>query len=154
MDAVMLSESNLDKLVRFEKRARISEPEIFLHDFDEEKFKNETLQALKNPLFTSARCLMCVDADENVIGRIDYTLLSSFAFGGDLRVYVDWVYVLKECRHKGVARFLFEKMEEALIKLGINEYFLIAAENEEAQHFYSSLKNAKIEKQDVLTRNL
>jgi len=154
MDAVMLSELNLNKLIRFEKRARISEPDVFLNNFDEEKFKSETLLALRNPLFASARCLMCVDADEEVIGRIDFSLLSSFAFGGDLRVYVDWVYVLKECRHKGVARFLFERMEEALAKLNINEYFLIAAENEEAQRFYDSLKGAKIEKLDVLTRKL
>jgi len=153
MNVIMLSELNLDKLVQFEKKARISEPEIFLSDFDEVKFRAETLHALKNPLFASARCLMCANKDGDVIGRIDFSIVSSFAFGGDLRVYVDWVYVLKEYRHKGIAQFIFKKMEEILATLGINEYFLIAAENEDAQRFYKSMENAKLEKQDILTRS-
>lgn len=152
MDILALSEQNLDKLIQFEKRARISEPDIFVHEFDEVKFKSDTLNALKNPLFSSAQCLMCVDAGGDVVGRIDFSVLSSFAFGGDMRAYVDWVYVLKECRHRGIAQFLFEKMEEVLTGLGVCEYFLITAENEDAQRFYAGLRNAKIEGQAVLTK--
>lgn len=153
MDILMLTELNLDKLVQFEKRARASEPDIFIHEFDEVKFKNETLNAIKNPLFSSARCLMCADARGDVVGRIDFSILSSFAFGGELRAYVDWVYVLKECRHRGIAQFLFEKMESVLTELSISEYFLITAENEDAQRFYGNMQNTKIGKQDVLTKS-
>ena len=154
MYALELSKENLDMLVEFEKNARVTEPDIFLEGFNEEVFKDETLNAIDNPIFSSARCLMCVDDDKGVVGRIDFSILSSFAFGGDLRVYVDWIYVLKECRHKGVAQFLFKEMEGYLAKLGINEYFLLTAENDEAQRFYKSLTDARIEKKDVLTKNL
>ena len=152
MDVLTLSIENLDTLIDFEKKARVTESEIFLDNFDEKKFRDATLNALLNPYYSSARCLMCIDTNKNALGRLDFSILSSFAFGGDLRVYVDWVYVLKEYRHKGIAQFLFKKMEEYLTSLGINEYFLIAAENEEAQNFYRNLENAKIEKQDVITK--
>jgi len=153
MNATLLSPLNLDKLIDFEKKARISEAEIFLDDFDEGKFRDETLNALQNPHFASARCLMCVDETGSVLGRLDFSMLSSFAFGGDLRAYVDWVYVLKEHRHKGIAQFLFKKMEAYLTTQDTDEYFLLAAENDEAQRFYRSLENTSIEKQDVLTKN-
>ena len=154
MNIMMLSALNLDKLVEFEKKARISEAEIFLEDFDEAKFAHETLNALESPHFASARCLMCADENGNVLGRLDFSMLSSLAFGGDLRAYVDWVYVLKEHRHKGVAQFLFKKMEAYLTAHDTNEYFLIAAENDEAQNFYRSLESANIEKQNILTKKI
>ena len=152
MNVQMLSMENLDKLVEFEKNARLSEPDIFIGAFDSENFKNETLTSLKNLHFASAKCLMCADTDGNIIGRLDFTILSSFAFGGDLRSYVDWVYVLKNHRHKGVARFMFSHLEEYLKSLGINEYFLITAENQEAQSFYNGIKDAHIQNQAILTK--
>jgi len=149
----LLSLENLDKLVEFEKMARVSEPDTFLDELDSEKFRNETFTALQNLNYSSARCMLCLDdTDGNIIGRLDFSILSSFAFGGDLRAYIDWVYVLKDYRHKGVARFLFKHMEEHLTLLGINEYFLIAAENQEAQSFYHSINDSRIQKQDILTR--
>ena len=154
MDVIMLSAQNLEMLVDFEERARVSEPDIFIDEFDRDKLKSKTLESLKNPHFTSARCMMCVDEKGLVIGRLDFAMISSFAFGGDVRVYVDWVYVLKECRHRGVAQFLFEKMEGYLKENGINEYFLWMAENEEAQRFYRNFKGAVIERQDTLTKRL
>ena len=153
MHSVMLSIENIDVVVEFEKRARETEAEIFTFEFDEMVFRKETLNALGNPNFASTRCMMCADENGDIIGRVDFTLLPSFAFGGDIRAYVDWVYVLKAHRHKGVAQFLFNEMTEYLKKLGINDYFLIAAENEEAQSFYRSLGNASIEKQDILSVN-
>jgi len=148
----LLSVENFDKLAEFEKCARLSEPDVFLEELNCEKFKHETLAALQNPNYSLARCMLCAEGIEgNVIGRLDFSILSSFAFGGDMRAYIDWVYVLKEHRHKGVARFLFSHMEEYLTSIGINEYFLIAAENQEAQQFYRSIKDAHMQKQDILT---
>ena len=152
MNIQMLSMENLDKLVEFEKNARLSEPDIFLDEFDGENFKNATLSSLKNSHFSLAKCIMCADIDGNIIGRVDFTILPSFAFGGALRAYVDWVYVLKEYRNKGVAQFLFRHMEEYLATSGIDEYFLITAENQEAQSFYNGIKDAHIQKQVTLTK--
>ena len=152
MDIFFLTASNVDLLVEFEIKARVSEPMIFLSEFNRDSFVSQTLNALNNPLYASARCLMCTDEKSGVIGRLDFALLPRFSFGGNLRIYVDWVYVLKEYRHKGVAQFLFEEMENYLKTIGINEYFLTVAENEESQSFYHSFKGAEINKQDLLTK--
>ena len=152
MNILHLTVSNVDLLAEFERKARISEPDIFLAQFDKNSFLSQTLDALNNPLYASAKCLMCEDENLSVIGRLDFAILPSLSFGGNLRVYVDWVYVLKEHRHVGVAQFLFEAMENHLKKMEIDEYFLVMAENEEAQSFYRGFKNAEINKQVLLTK--
>ena len=96
MDISFLTTSNIDLLIELERKARVSEPDIFISEFDEDKFSLQTLAALNNPLYASARCLMCVDEKTGVMGRLDFAVLPSLSFGGNLRVYVDWVYVLKE----------------------------------------------------------
>ncbi|MCL2603729.1 MAG: GNAT family N-acetyltransferase [Defluviitaleaceae bacterium] len=154
MKAIELNAERIDLLTAFEKEARATEPDIFISGFDENNFKTATLTALSNPNFASAKCLLCADENDHIIGRIDFSLLPSLAFGGEIRAYVDWIYVLKKHRHKGVAQFLFKEMEKYLKNHGINEYFLITAENEESKTFYNSIPNAEISKHDVLTKNL
>ena len=154
MNCIMLTVDNIDMLVEFEINARISETDVFIEKFDEAKFKNQTLDALINPLFSSAKCLMCADDTGNIIGRLDLTLLPSLAFGGDLRAYIDWIYVLKNRRNKGVARFLLSQAEVILKQLGVSEYFLITAENDEAGKFYRGLKDVRIKHENVLTKSI
>ena len=155
MTIELLSLENVDKLVAFEQQARDTEPDVFFDALDSEQFRSETVAALQSHHFASARCMLCIDdIHGRAIGRLDFSILSSFAFGGDLRAYVDWIYVLKAHRHKGVAGLLFSRMEAYLASLKIDEYFLIAAENQEAQGFYRHLKDARIQKQDVLTKKV
>lgn len=154
MRCMMLKVDNIEMLLEFEKRARILESEIFIEEFDVQKFKNQTLNALANPLFSSAKCLMCIDDTDNVVGRLDLVVLPSFAFGGDLRAYIDWIYVLKSHRGKGVAHFLLEQAEIAIKQLGAYEYFLITAKNDEADKLYRGLKNVKIKNENILTKSI
>ena len=154
MKIQFLSPDNIDIIVRLEQDARDTEPDIFLEDFDAGKFKEETENALGNPLFASARCMMCVNDEGRAVGRIDFAMVTSFAFGGNTQVYVDWVYVLKEYRHKGIAQFLFAQMADYIKGLGIDEYFLLTAENDEAQRFYRSVDGAEIRNCEVLRKNL
>ena len=157
MNAVMLTSENIgmiDKLVKFEQEARISEPDVFLEDFDPVSFKNKTLAALKNPMFDSSRCMFCYNKDNRIIGRMDFSIVSSLSFGGNLQVYVDWVYVLKEYRHQGAAQFLFSQMETYIKSIGIPEYFLFTAENKEAQNFYHSVEGAEIKICETLRKYL
>ena len=154
MKCLLLDENNLDKLVTFEQTARATEGDIFIDSFDPGDFKTQTLRALKDENFTSARCLVCVDENGDVVGRLDFTLLPSFAYGGELRAYVDWVYVLVAFRHKGVAQLLFKKMEALLKPLGVEDYFLLMAENGEAQRFYRNVAGGEIAKQEVLTKQI
>jgi len=150
----LLNTENINKLVDFEVQSRVTEAEIFSNNFDKDSFKSKTLKALTNPSYKSCFCLLCFNEHENVVGRVDFCLLPSLAFGGDLRAYVDWVYVLKEERHKGIAQFLFNKMEEILRQKEAGEYILIVAENKDAQRFYESLKGKQIKQEPVLTREM
>ena len=150
----MLTSENIDMLVKFEQEARISEPDIFIEGFDADKFKEETLVALNNPIFTSSRCMLCNNEANQTIGRIDFSIVSSFSFGGNLQVYVDWIYVLKEFRHQGVAQFLLSQMETYIKNMGIFEYFILTAENDEAQRFYHSIESAEIKNSEILRKYL
>ena len=154
MNILMLTKEHIDIIVKFEQEARISEPDIFLKDFDTDKFQEETLTALNNHIFNSSRCMLCNNKENQIIGRIDFSIVSSFAFGGNLQVYVDWIYVLKEFRHQGVAQFLLLKMEEYIKSIGINEYFLLTAENSEAQNFYYNVEAAEIKSCEILRKCL
>ena len=154
MKTLMLNHDNIEMLIQLEQDARVSEPDIFVEDFDVHRFREETNMALTNPTFSSARCMMCVNDEGLAVGRIDFAIVPSFSFGGNVQVYVDWVYVLKEHRHRGVAQFLFAQMEEYIKAMGIDEYFLLMAENSEAQSFYRSIERAKIAHYDVLKKHI
>ena len=45
--------------------------------------------------------------------------------------YVDWVYVLKAYRHRGIAQMLFAEFEKDCLQNDIDQYYLIRAANEE-----------------------
>ena len=154
MNIVILTSENIDMLVKFEQEARISEPDVFIGDFDTDEFKEKTLAALKNPVFSSSRCMLCNNKETQIIGRIDFSIVSSFSFGGNLQVYVDWIYVLKEFRHKGIAQLLLSKMEVYIKDMGIFEYFLLTAENSEAQNFYHNVESAEIKNSEILRKYL
>ncbi|MCL2528397.1 MAG: GNAT family N-acetyltransferase [Defluviitaleaceae bacterium] len=154
MEAELLSMENINLLVQMEQRARFSEPDIFVEGFDADVFRSDTEDALQNPLFATARCIMCIDEDGHAIGRIDFAIVPSFSFGGNTQVYVDWVYVLKDNRHKGVAQFLFSQMSAFIKASGVKEYFLLMADNDEAQSFYRSIESGEMQNYDVLRKYL
>ena len=154
MTTQILTLKSIEALVNFEKEARATEPDVFTGDFDACKYKAETESVLKNSNFFSARCIICVNEESKVIGRIDFSIVSSFSFGGNIQVYVDWIYVLKEFRHQGIAQLLFSQMEAYIEKMGINEYFLLMAKNAEAQNFYRNMVAEEIENHDILRKRL
>ena len=154
MKCLFLDTQNLDKLVAFEVAARATEGDIFIDGFDPCVFEAQTLRALQDENYATTRCLLCLDESDNVIGRLDFALLPSFAFGGELRVYVDWVYVLVAFRHRGVAQLLFKEMEAYVKPMGVTEYFLLMAENDEAQRFYRHVPGGETVKHEVLTKQI
>lgn len=149
----LLNKDNLRQCVTFEKEARDTEPGVLYGNFEEENFYEKTLSSLNNIEFQNARTLLCLE-DNKVIGRLDFCILSSYAFSGSRQVYVDWIYVLKEYRHKKNAQCLFKEMEKYLKNVGIDFYFLTVAENEEAQKFYHNFENANIKKQEILQKEI
>lgn len=147
-----LCEDNIDKLVDFELEARMTEPEIFLGEFNGEEYKAKISKSLIEKEFLNTKVLIAYN-EEKVIGRIDLMILASLMDGGK-RGYVDWIYVLKEYRHNKVAQELFKKGEEYLKSVGVNDYFLIVARNHESQSFYHSFNNCNIETSEILNRDL
>lgn len=154
LEVKMVNWAHIDMLVQFEQEARITEPDIFIDGFDACELKQQLESAIKNPAFASAHCMICVNSDEKILGRIDFSVISSFAFGGNTQIYIDWIYVLKEFRHIGVAQLLFSKMEEHIKSIGMDEYFLLTAENSEAQKFYHSVEGAVVYNAEILRKHV
>ena len=63
----------------------------------------------------------------------------SSRFDGSTKAYLDWICVLKSCRHKGVAQKLLNTLRSILKERGIDTLIALTAANEEAQRFYRSV---------------
>ncbi len=81
--------------------------------------------------------------DGAVIGRIDSTMIASH-FDGSKKAYLDWICVIKSCRHQGVAQRLLEALREILKNCHIDTLIALTASNEEAQRFYKHVPNSKM----------
>ena len=76
--------------------------------------------------------------NDKIIGRID--LISEHGFMDFVSIgYIDWVYVLKPYRGRGISKSLFKEAENLFKQKNVNEYYLFVASNDEAQKFYKSL---------------
>ena len=84
-----------------------------------------------------------------VVGRIDSALIHSH-FDGSTKAYLDWICVLKSCRHRGVAQDLMGSLRKLLREeYGVDTLIGLIAGNEEAQRFYRSLENAVIRDEGI-----
>lgn len=84
-----------------------------------------------------------------VVGRIDSALIHSH-FDGSTKAYLDWICVLKSCRHRGVAQELMGSLRKLLREeYGVDTLIGLIAGNEEAQRFYRSLENAVIRDEGI-----
>mgnify|MGYP003236168314 FL=1 len=55
----------------------------------------------------------CAYMDGKVTDRIDSTKICSH-FDGSAKAYLDWICVIKSCRHKGVAQALMQTLRKEL----------------------------------------
>lgn len=78
-----------------------------------------------------------------VVGRIDATLIASH-FDGSKKAYLDWICVLKSCRHRGVAQALLEALRDILRQRRIDTLIALTAANDEAQSFYRSVPDSEM----------
>ena len=68
--------------------------------------------------------------------------------------YVDWVYVRKAYRHRGIARMLFAEQKKDCARNGIDQYYLIRVTNEEAGRFYGNFRGAEMQDVPLLRKYL
>ena len=144
-----LSSSNGEKYIDYLKKAFSDEPDMMTAEqVDEDAVK----QRLSDPFYQNTKSILAIEG-ANVIGRIEYHFYGCIQDGYRM-AYVDWVYVLKEYRHKGVARQLFSEFEKDCRENHIDQYYLIRAENPNADRFYGSFENAELSEEPMLRRNV
>ena len=142
-----LSSENVEEYIDYLKAAVKEEPDVLAsYVIDEDGIKSR----ISNPFFKSVNIL--AKTDGKIVGRIEYHFYGCIQDGYKM-AYVDWVYVLKSYRHQGIAQQLFAEFEKDCVKNEIDEYFLICAENEEADRFYKHFDNVELHNSPILRKN-
>ena len=145
----ILNNDNVEDYIAYLKIAMSEEPDMMTAEkVDEQGIKSRIL----DPFFNRTTSIL---AKENgmVVGRIEYHFYGCMQNGYRM-AYVDWVYVLKAYRHKGIAQKLFVEFERDCVQNNINQYYLIRATNEEANRFYEHFEDVQLEETPFLRKYL
>lgn len=145
----ILNNENVEDYIAYLKIAMSEEPDMMTAEkVDEQGIKSRIL----DPFFNRTTSIL---AKENgmVVGRIEYHFYGCMQNGYRM-AYVDWVYVLKAYRHKGIAQKLFVEFERDCVQNNINQYYLIRATNEEANRFYEHFEDVQLEETPFLRKYL
>lgn len=135
----------IEDVLDFERRLR--EEEDFWGWEIDEAYIAAVQESFQDSRFSHSLSLLAYDG-ENVIGRIDSTLICSH-FDGSVNAYLDWICVLKNQRHKGAAQALMAELRRRLKEAGANKLIGLIARNPEAQRFYRSMEGAKIQDEGI-----
>lgn len=142
-----LTSENIDKYIEYLKIAMAQEPDMMCSDrIDEVALKKR----LEDSLYKNTPSILALDGDK-VVGRIEYHFYGCLQDGYRM-AYVDWIYVLSEFRHKGIARQLFGEFEKECIKNKIDQYYLIRSTESNADRFYLSFENAELSDEPILRK--
>ncbi len=145
----ILNNTNVENYIAYLKRAVSEEPDMMHIDaVDEQGIRCRVNDAF----YQYTKSILAFDGD-SVVGRIEYHFYGCMQDGYKM-AYVDWVYVLKDYRHKGVARQLFQLFEKDCADNRIDQYYLIRAENANAVKFYDGFENASTDTPPVLRKDI
>ncbi len=144
-----LNPNNAEEYIAYLKVAMKEEPDkMTAAAVDEQGIKNR----ISDPLFARTTSILAKE-DGKVVGRIEYHFYGCMQDGYRM-AYVDWVYVLKAYRHRGIAQMLFAELEKDCLQNDIDQYYLIRAANEEANRFYGNFERAELDDAPVLRKYL
>ena len=107
----------------------------------DEKYIVYVTASFENPAFANCLSLLAY-MDGKVVDRIDSTKICSH-FDGSAKAYLDWICVIKSCRHKGVAQALMQTLRKELKNQGVDTLIGLISSNEDAQRFYRNLPTLK-----------
>ena len=144
-----LRQDNVEEYITYLKIAMCEEPDNMVAEkVDEMGIKSR----ISDPFYNRTTSIL---AKENGIveGRIEYHFYGCVQDGHKM-AYVDWVYVLKSYRHKGVAQMLFKEFERECVQNDIDQYYLIRATNEEANRFYGNFEGAQLSETPLLRKDI
>jgi len=140
------TEDRIGDVLDFERRLRDEDPGNFFWEVGEE-YQQRLKDSFHDRRFENALSLLAY-LDGKVIGRVDAVLIPT-RFEGVVNAYLDWICVLKSCRHQRVAQSLMNELRLQLKAAGANTLVGLIAANEEAQRFYRSLENALIRDEGI-----
>ena len=134
------TEKEIPDVLAFEERLR--EEEDFWGWEINEQYINSVAESFRDHRFGNAESLLAY-VDGQVVGRIDSVLIPSH-FDGSVKAYLDWICVLKSCRHQGVAQMLLDELKKKLKAQGADTLIALTASNEEAQRFYKNIPDSEM----------
>lgn len=140
------TEDRIDDVLGFERRLREEEPGNFFWEIGGE-YQQRLKDSFHDQRFENALSLLAY-LDGKVVGRVDAVLIPT-RFEGVVNAYLDWICVLKSCRHRQIAQALIKELRLQLKEAGANTLVGLIAANDEAQRFYRSLENALIRDEGI-----
>lgn len=145
----ILNQDNVEDYISYLKIAMSEDPDMMTAEkIDEQGIKARILDSFFNRTIS-------ILAKENgkVVGRIEYHFYGCIQDGYKM-AYVDWVYVLKSYRHKGIAQMLFAEFEKDCARNDIDQFYLIRATNEDADRFYKKFESVELSEVPVMRKYL
>ena len=132
------TEKEIPDVLDFERRIR-EEEDVWGWEIDEDYIKS-VRASFSDARFDGAISYLAY-LDGRVVGRIDAARVPS-RFDGTEKAYLDWICVVKSCRHRGVGQKLLEALRGRLKEEGIDSLIALTAGNDEAQRFYRAVPDA------------
>lgn len=144
-----LTEQNISKYLAYLHKAMAAEPDMMpAEQVDEAGIRAR----LSDSFYQKTKSVLAMDGEE-VIGRIEYHFYGCLQDGYRM-AYVDWIYVLPNFRHRGVAGQLWKAFEKDCIANQINECCCIRTTNPEADAFYHSFRHAKLDLEPTFRKSM
>ena len=134
------TEQEIPDVLAFERALR-AEEDFWGWEIDAAYIKSVTA-SFHDERFSNAISFLAYQG-ERVIGRIDAVLIPSH-FDGSVKAYLDWICVLKSCRHQGAAQKLLSTLREDLKDRHVDTLIALTASNEEAQRFYHAVPDSEM----------
>ena len=131
------TKEHIDSVIAFEKELRQQEPNTYFWEIDEQYIRNMQ-NSFEDSRFTDSAISLLAYQEDRVVGRIDASIVYSRFDGTVYEAYLNWICVLKEYRHKGVAQLLLQSLKAELKERNIDTLVILTAGNEEATKFYDT----------------
>lgn len=144
-----LSSKNIEQYITYLKKALSEEPDmLWVEQVDEAGI----MERINDPFYQNTKSILAMDGDM-VVGRIEYHFYGCLQDGYRM-AYVDWVYVLPEYRHNGIAQQLFKEFEQDCVAHKIHQYYLIRSTEANADKFYHSFEKAGLDDEPMLRKTI
>lgn len=133
----------IQDVLEFERELRRQEGNTYFWEIDE-AYINHIKDSFADTGFNETAVSLLAYKGGHVIGRIDASLIKSRFDGTLYEAYLNWICVLKNQRHNGVAQLLMKTLKEYLKELKVETLIALTAENEEAARFYDAVEDKEI----------